>query len=841
MTATAPDEPRARNHSLKLVAPAVAAWATALLLLGQPEPVAWITAALAASTALALALASKGRRDAAPSGSPIGSPGPSTGPNPVPNSVPNPVPNRDDRMSGPGARRVAVAALATVAAVGTAVGCWTHLVGSGPVAGLAEKRAVVVAEVVLSGDPRVLTGRPGAARRESVIVEGHAEVIETEGRRTSVWAPVLLLASGREWQGLLPSQRVRVRGRLGAADQGELRAAVMLVRGPPQVLTEPSTVQQVAGRLRQGLRDAADVLPEDQRGLLPALVVGDVSRMDEGVRGDLNAAGLGHLTAVSGTNLMIVGGAALVFARAVGAPLAVRAVIVAGAMTAFAVVARPSPSVLRALCMGLVGAVALGTGRARDGVAALSATVLVLILFDPSLSRSYGFALSVAATAGILVLGPRWRDRLAARLPPRAPRWLAEAVAVPAAAQAGVTPVLVLISGQIEAAAVPANLIAGPAVAPATVLGFVTALVAPVSVEAAQWIVRPAGLAVGWIILVAERAAALPLAVLPWPGGPPGLLLLGVAAAVAYVLLRRVGTRRITLALAAGVTVAVVAVTPMAAPWPPPGWLLVACDVGQGDALVVSAGDDRAVVVDTGPDPARVDRCLRDLGVRRVPLLILTHPHLDHVGGLTGVFRRRAVAAALVSPGRGPAPETARVSAELRRRNTPEWVAPPGTRWRFGPTELTVLAPDPSPEAAPIPDGAGEGSAANNASVVIHIRWSSGSALLSGDVETEAQAALLRRGVPPVDILKVPHHGSGRGDPAFLAATRPRAALISVGAGNSYGHPAPQTLTRLAALSTRVYRTDRHGDLAVITRNGRLAVTVRGPAPGGATRGRSAS
>lgn len=126
----------------------------------------------------------------------------------------------------------------------------------------------------------------------------------------------------------------------------------------------------------------------------------------------------------------------------------------------------------------------------------------------------------------------------------------------------------------------------------------------------------------------------------------------------------------------------------------------------------------------------------------------------------------------------------------------------------------------------------------NNASVVLHLRWSVGSALLSGDVETEAQAALLRRGVPPVDVLKVPHHGSGRGDPAFLAAIRPRAALISVGADNDYGHPAPQTIARLGALSARVYRTDRQGDLAVVVQGDGLAVVPRGEPRSGRVRGR---
>jgi competence protein ComEC len=182
----------------------------------------------------------------------------------------------------------------------------------------------------------------------------------------------------------------------------------------------------------------------------------------------------------------------------------------------------------------------------------------------------------------------------------------------------------------------------------------------------------------------------------------------------------------------------------------------------------------------------------------------------------------------VVSPGRRPESESARVSLDLRRRKVPEWVVLPGTRWRFGPAELTVLGPDPRPEAGGIPQGPGEGSVANNASVVVQVRWASGSALLSGDVETEAQAALLRDGLPAVDVLKVPHHGSNRVDPAFFAATRAQVGLISVGAGNDYGHPSAETLARLNWLGMRVYRTDRQGDLAVVDHAGHLAVVSRG-------------
>ncbi|MBB5133086.1 competence protein ComEC [Thermocatellispora tengchongensis] len=717
---------------------------------------------------------------------------------------------------------MAVAVLVCVAAAALVVALRVHAVGGGPVAELARRGVLVTAEVELTGDPRVLPRGDGGFRGERVVAEATVVRVESGAQRgrLAVRAPVVMFGSGAGWTGLLPSQRLAVRARLAPADPGELRAATLLVRGPPRVLSPPSGVQAAAGELREGLRRAAGVLPPDQRGLLPGLAVGDVSRMDPQVKADFEDAGLGHLTAVSGANLAIVTAAVMGLSRVAGLPLAVRAVLAGIAMVAFAIVARPSPSVLRALFMGLIAALALGSGRARDGVAALSVAVLGLVLFDPELARSYGFALSVSATAGILLLTPRWRDRMARRMPGP----LAEATAVTAAAQAAVTPLLVLLSGQLSLVTVPANLLAGPAVPPATVLGCVAALVAPVHLGTAELLVRPAGLATGWIILVAERAAATPMGAVPWPGGPAGLALLAVAAAVLLAAARRPYGRRVVAALACGGLVAALAVGPVVAPWPPPRWLLVACDVGQGDALAIAAGPGRAVVVDTGPDPVAVDRCLRDLGVEQVPLLVLTHPHADHIGGLDGVFRRREVGEAVVAVVDAGVPGVARLSADLAARGVRERRVAPGTQWRLGPCEITVLAPYAGRAAT----GPTESARVNNASLVLHVRWAAGSALLGGDIEPEAQGDLLRHGLPPADVLKVPHHGSQRQNPAFLSATGARAALISVGADNDYGHPAPATIARLSWQGTRAYRTDRDGDLAVLDLGGHLAVLPRG-------------
>ncbi|MGP3957294.1 ComEC/Rec2 family competence protein [Nonomuraea sp. 3N208] len=838
-----------RRHAWPLTLPALAAWASALVLLGCAAVAGMIVAVSAVLAACVVAWRTRA----------------STGPRawhvPGPNGWPwlRVRPGvRTPALRPPGLRapalgaaelrapalgaaerriwrNVALATLICAAAVSASVAFRIQALTTGPAAELAAKGSSITARIALIDDPKRRASQGGRFNQDSYVVPATLEIIQIGANRQAVSVPITVFASGREWSGLLPSQHLEVAGRLAKPTPGDLVAAILLVRGPPRVLTPPSQVQTVAGSLRSGLRAAADILPPDQRGLLPGLVVGDVSRMDPQVASDLRESGMNHLHAVSGANLAIVAGAAVAISRLIGLSLPMRAGFAAIAMLAFAVVARPSPSVLRALLMGLVAVVALGTGRARDGFAALSATVLLLMLFAPELARSYGFALSVAATAGILILAPRWRDRLSsgeeaqggdATRPHRLPRWLAEAVAVPAAAQVAVTPVLVLMSGQLTPVAVFANLLVAPAVAPATLLGFGAALVAPLWLDAARVLVVPAGYAVGWIIAVAGWAVGMPFATVPWPSGLLGLGLLGLAVAIAVPILRRRAWRAMALTVAGAALVAVLVVRPIVGPWPPQGWLMVMCDVGQGDGLLIAAGPDRGVVVDTGPDPVAMDRCLRRVGVDDVPLLVLTHPHADHVDGLAGVLRNRRVGAVIVSPHRMEARAVAHVSAILAQRRIPEWTAAPGSRWRFGPSELSVLAPDPATGEM---HGQGEGSAINNASVVLHVRWRAGSALLGGDLETEAQDELLRRVRARADILKTPHHGSNRQSPAFLASLGVRAALISVGAGNDYGHPAPSTLALLRRLGATTYRTDQSGDLAVVERDGGLAVVARGP------------
>jgi competence protein ComEC len=637
--------------------------------------------------------------------------------------------------------------------------------------------------------------------------------LRAAGRAHRMRAPVVLLSSDPGWLALLPSQRVRVQGRLRPAERGDDVGAVLSGRGAPVVLTAPSRVQRVAGSLRAGLRSAVDPLPAAERGLLPGLVVGDTSRLDEQLRADFRTVGLSHLTAVSGTNVAIVTGAVLLLGRRCGVGVRGSPVLAAVALVGFVVLARPSPSVLRAAVMGVVGLAALSTGNRKAAVPALATAVLALVLVDPDLAAAPGFALSVLATGGLLVLAPGWRLALSRRLP----GWLADALAVPAAAQVACGPVVVAMSAELGLLSVPANLLAVPAVAPATVVGVVAALLAPLWLPAAQAVAWLGWLPTAWLVLVARTGARLPGAAAPWPGGAAGALLLAAVSAGLLLALRRRTWRRAVAACTAGAVVSSAALALLRPAWPPPGWFLVVCDVGQGDAVAVHAGPGRAVLVDVGPDPRAVDGCLRRLDVEQVPLVLLTHAHADHVDGLPGVLRGRAVGQVQVGPLDEPEESARDVVATARAAGVGVERPRLGERRTVGPVSWEVLAP-----GRPF---VGTSSDPNNSSLVLRLTAGPTTVLLTGDVEPEAQRDLLARGVDVrADVLKVPHHGSDAQEPAFLEAVGAAVALTSVGADNTYGHPSARTL---AAAAPQSFRTDLHGDLALVHRAGGLVVVPR--------------
>ncbi|MCI0383592.1 ComEC/Rec2 family competence protein [Streptomyces sp. CNQ085] len=803
---------------LRLVPPALAAWGAAALALGAPGGAALAGAALCLLGAAVCLVLARGRGGS----------------------------RHGDRCGGiRGGGRTAVAMTLVCAAAGGGVAA-AHAADlhRGPLPAAARQYAHITAEVAVTGDPRVVRPRVHGSEQLAGTVMLRAEALRVttaDGTVTATRSPVLVLVRGRdsaagppaEWLDLLPTTRLRLRARLlpprddGAGNRDIAAVLRASTGGPPTVTAGPTALQRTAGELRSGLREASDGLPGDARALLPGLVVGDTSRVPADLDAAFRAADMLHLLAVSGANLaillvLLIGppGRAVRAERRGMAPrlgMSLRATAVAGALLtlAFVVVCRPEPSVLRAAACGLITIAAIGTGRRRSLLPALAAAVLLLVLCDPWLARDFGFVLSVLATGSLLTVAPRWSEALRRR---GVPGRLAEALAAAAAAQAVCAPVVAVLAAHVSLVAIPCNMLAEFLVAPATVLGFAALLTAPLAPPAAEWLARLAGWPTGAVAAIARAGASLPGAEIGWPGSWTGALLLAALTAAAVLTARYLVRHRwLCAACAVLLTLAVLRPAPLVRPltgWPPPGWRLAVCDVGQGDALALAAGEGAAVVVDAGPEPETVDRCLRTLGVTAIPLLVLTHFHADHVAGLAGVLRGRAVGAIQTTTRSEPAGQAAAVRREAIRAGVPVVGAGPGERRRIGDLSWEVLWPRRPPPPGP-PSASGED--ANDASVTLLVRTAGLTVLLPGDLEPPAQRGLLTAhpDLPAVDVLKVAHHGSAHQEPALLERLRPRVALVSCGEDNPYGHPSPGLLSGLRALGSAVVRTDTHGSLAV--------------------------
>lgn len=725
---------------------------------------------------------------------------------------------------------VVVAMGGMVAALALVVGTQTWQVQGHPVHAYAQRASAATVVVHLRDDPRaVASAGYGGRQAESqhVVIRAELEWAQIAGQQWHIGGRMLLLTPAQGWTGLLPGQRVKVTGLLATADRPDLTVAVLRTRGKPEVLSAPTATQRAAERVRAGLRMAVRVLDPEPAGLLPALVAGDTSAMVPAVQTDFRTAGLAHLVAVSGTNVAIICGAVLGLARL--ARLGPRsAVVLAGVVLfGFVVLCRPSPSVLRAAVMGAVALLALLLGRRRSAVPALCAAVLVLLMVDPAFGTDPGFALSVLATSALVLLAPAWVEALRRR---GVPPGVAEALAVPAAAHAVTAPVVAGLSGQVSLVAIVTNMLAAPAVVPATVLGVLAAVVGALQPGVAVVLVQLAGPAVSWLVGLGHQGAAVSGAVVRWPAGPIGALLL---TSIIMVLLVAMRAYRLRVLAAAGLVGALLILVPtrfVTPGWPAVGWVMVSCDVGQGDAAVLATADSgRAVLVDAGPDPATVSACLNRLGVRRLALVVISHLHADHIGGLAGVLRGRMVGAIALGPGRSPPWAFAQVRRVATAAQVPLVALIAGQRLSWPGLTLDVLAPLRDPPPVDDHEAEVEGTAVNNTSVVLRATTTAGRLLLTGDVELDAQADLLANSTDlRADVLKVPHHGSRYSVEEFLAAVHPRVAIISVGAHNQYGHPSQHVIDALARPGTRVMRTDLSGDIAIV--GGRsLHVVARGP------------
>ncbi|MEO9327436.1 ComEC/Rec2 family competence protein [Gordonia aurantiaca] len=404
-----------------------------------------------------------------------------------------------------------------IVAAGLAGACATSLAirqeirAEHPLAHVSGKEAVVM---TLRGDPTPT----GPARQGRMRVRVDVEQI---GTRVVPSAASELRGPTQAWSGLLPGQRVSAVVRVRPPPERTLLVASLTAQSP-RLVGGPPVHQSAAGAIRQRLHlVAARTLGPDAAGLLPGLVLGDETGLDDDLRDDFRAAGLSHLTAVSGANFAIICGAALLLVRSIGFGPRSSAVIGLMVIAGFTMLVRPTPSVVRAALMGAVGVMALFASRRAQSFPALGAAVIAGLLWWPELALQPGFVLSVAATCAIVLWAPRVRDRLRRwRIPPG----LAEVIAMAVTAQIVTAPILVLVTGRISVIGVVANLLVAPVVALISILGTVAALVGAIGppdglcAGIAELLVRALGPELWWMVWCAHTFGGVGWASVEVPG-----------------------------------------------------------------------------------------------------------------------------------------------------------------------------------------------------------------------------------------------------------------------------------------------------------------------------------
>jgi competence protein ComEC len=602
----------------------------------------------------------------------------------------------------------------------------------------------------------------------------------------------------------------------------------------------------ITNRIEHLRRAAGDllthVLPEPEAGLAAGILIGLRDRVDRDVAAAFTTAGVSHVVAISGWNIAIVAAAIAAVAGRIGRRR--RAVVTAAAIVAYIAFAGASPSVLRAGAMAGVVLFARETGRAGRAAGALAWAATLLLVTDPSLIGDAGFQLSSLATAGLIAWATPLTERLDRWSGGRLPRWLGESLGVSLAAQAATLPIVIASFGRLALISPAVNVLVVPLVAPAMAAG-VVALVAGGLVIVGV----PAGIgailaAPGWIALrvmigIIEVAARVPLASISVPpvvgvalGAGTAALILGMATwrpTTRAAAKREPGRhdsgarhrpqpRSLPLRLATGgLIVAVAAVGAVALSRSSGVARISVLDVGQGDAILVEGSRGGRLLIDGGPDPNRLlvqlDRRVPPWD-RRLDVVVLSHPHEDHVAGLALLLARYRVGRVLEPGMRGPGPGYTAWLDRLRAADAPvRGTVAAGDHLSVDGITMRVLWPIRGQVPASPPD---TGTGINNVSIVLLGAVGNRRFLLAGDVEQDIDPKLLAEGLPQIDFLKVAHHGSRTATTEpFVEAVRPGVAVASAGAGNPYGHPARATLDRLRAIGAQVFRTDRDGTVTV--------------------------
>lgn len=542
-------------------------------------------------------------------------------------------------------------------------------------------------------------------------------------------------------------------------------------------------------------------MPPREAALARGFVLGEDEEVDEATKEDFRRSGLSHLLAVSGQNVTLLALLAMPLLGALGIPLRERLLWVLALILVYIPVAGAGPSIQRAGVMGALGLLATLGGRRGSRFYALAVAALVTLAIDPGVAADVGWQLSFAAVLGILLLSASLRKAIVERLGNGLwRRALAEGVAATVAATLATAPLIAFHFETFSTTTLAANVLALPAVAPAMWLGMCGAGLAQIPGVPLEPLNGLNALLLAYIAQVASWCAAPEWAELRVDLDGGGLIA-AYAALVAGVLV----IRRWPAQAAACAALALAFVLPLPrdgdAASPPSGLRVSVLDVGQGDAILFQPAGAAAVLVDGGPPGAGLARDLERAGIEHLGAAVVTHDQFDHAGGIEELLGRvpieRLVFARLrrelVGAAKAAGAEPHRVAA--------------GRELRSGGLRLRVLWPP-----AELLGGVSVGQDPNQLSLVMEARWRGFSMLLTGDAEAESVPIE----PPPVDVLKVSHHGSeDAGLGALLERSRPRLAVISAGSENPYGHPAPVTLETLSRRGVPTVSTAEAGTVVI--------------------------
>jgi competence protein ComEC len=569
-----------------------------------------------------------------------------------------------------------------------------------------------------------------------------------------------------------------------------------------------------ADRLHRALaRSLAPGQTGERRAVVAGVVLGEDEGLADDLRDDFRASGLYHLLAVSGQNVGYVVLGALLAAWVLGLPRWIGHVGALLGVAGYVLAVGWQPSVVRAGVAGALASLAWLVARPTDRWYFLLLGAAVLAAVNPYSLLEPGFQLSFAAVAAIFLVVPRLERRLDGY---PVPSRIVGVLAVSVACGVVTAPILWLHFGAVPIFSVVSNALASPVVAPLLGMGLAAAALHPLIPSAATALAWLNGWLAAYLAWCARFVGGLPHAQTTSIRAVAALALVAAFILIAVRLRPPRVARLLTLALILALVLGGWRLARLThdADFPPPqGFRITFLDVGQGDAVLLQVREG-AVLVDEGPPEAHVSHQLDDLGVDTLAVLVLTHPQRDHVGGAADVLREERVG--LVLDPRLPFPSSYEDAAlvEARHEGVPVVTARAGRTYRLGHLRLSVLWPDAHGSFGEDP---------NDHAMVLLASFGRVDALLTADAESNVTLPLRP---PAVEVLKVAHHGSAdSGLPALLEQVRPRVAVVSVGAGNDYGHPAPSTLSALRGVSgLDVYRTDEDGRVVIETDGERLSV-----------------